>query len=973
MEDPVPHVSNMVSRLPKFGSRPLLPTAVPGTAPSTNGIHYPAPVTMGKGLPTASSRQNGVIRTLQSSSLKWKKEKDDSEEREGEREEGGVEAGHQPQRPMAVQEIRKPSTMPVMVKVRRCISVPSSSSPRSTSSSPRTTASKSGPCVALPKHASPGPSLCNGKVGVNGRPSGVGRPGTSSLKRGQNRASPSSDQTGGLSHSQSSDSLEAASEENMVRSQSLTHVKRIPSPSEPPIIRSYSFSRASEPTKELPRHLAKPIPVKTSLLTKPNSVLGSADSGSTLHAGKAGSGLVLGRAGAGTASGILPPSALRKSLLPSPASNSTKGSAISYRLTRPSLIKQPRPVLAPAAESEGRRNSVETPPITPDASSTTDSPGSTPEGLTVGLLEEATAPSAARSLGEGLEDMSLSSTSSLEHNDNSEEYMDDFDNLGNGGDGFLLQSARDGAPGVGRDDSADDDNTDANHRHSFLSEGVDWAGIGIAGTRGSLRVLSRHASQALSGGADNPHGSSLDLSPSDSGSGGTYMWDEEGLEPLGTSSHPCGSYDSELNSMDILNNLEQLESVGDLDEDDLMLEDDLPEDGSFQTDTDRLSHLAHWRQLCWTAEDSHNNDNSDVGFQPYDEYQGQDTGAHQAAELDEQTLKHMAEDCCSVKAQLQHLKLLLQMEDGSEMDDTLTLDSLSPESREDPVQSQQVEELLKEVQQLKEELRRKDRIIAQLTQQMAVPAEPLRCRCQQPGPGGRDVERRTVTYQDKATQTHPWKGHAPQILQPSRIWATGVQQPQERLTSSARSEAPSEPSCSATGCNHGESTTQPSSLPGPAPTHAPPAGLLLRSQLKISDPQDPRGNMVSAKSTAAPRFQHSPGTKKTPIPYKQQEGPSTTAGMTMVGFPRMVRGIQGRGGLSVGLPAPQSRLRQLMPPSRSLPCYSSASLLCPTLTALPQTKAPRQTTGLREPGSVGLKTSGLGLPSLLRIPKPKSH
>ena len=54
---------------------------------------------------------------------------------------------------------------------------------------------------------------------------------------------------------------------------------------------------------------------------------------------------------------------------------------------------------------------------------------------------------------------------------------------------------------------------------------------------------SRRLSQVLSGEA------SLDLSPSDS-SGGTYMWDEEGLEPLGSAtSHPCGSYDSDLNSL----------------------------------------------------------------------------------------------------------------------------------------------------------------------------------------------------------------------------------------------------------------------------------------------------------------------------------------------------------------------------------------------------------------------------------------
>lgn len=43
-------------------------------------------------------------------------------------------------------------------------------------------------------------------------------------------------------------------------------------------------------------------------------------------------------------------------------------------------------------------------------------------------------------------------------------------------------------------------------------------------------------------------GSSFELSPSDS-SDGTYMWDEEGLEPIG-SVHPVGSYESsEMNSI----------------------------------------------------------------------------------------------------------------------------------------------------------------------------------------------------------------------------------------------------------------------------------------------------------------------------------------------------------------------------------------------------------------------------------------
>lgn len=55
-------------------------------------------------------------------------------------------------------------------------------------------------------------------------------------------------------------------------------------------------------------------------------------------------------------------------------------------------------------------------------------------------------------------------------------------------------------------------------------------------------------SKILSPVGDFPLGLSLDLSPSDS-SGGTYMWDEEGLEGLGGSGHPCASFDSDLNSI----------------------------------------------------------------------------------------------------------------------------------------------------------------------------------------------------------------------------------------------------------------------------------------------------------------------------------------------------------------------------------------------------------------------------------------
>lgn len=49
---------------------------------------------------------------------------------------------------------------------------------------------------------------------------------------------------------------------------------------------------------------------------------------------------------------------------------------------------------------------------------------------TEGLSTEPVSLGEVSIIGETLEDMSLSSTSSLDRNDTSQEYMDDFDNLG---------------------------------------------------------------------------------------------------------------------------------------------------------------------------------------------------------------------------------------------------------------------------------------------------------------------------------------------------------------------------------------------------------------------------------------------------------------------------------------------------------------------------------------------------------------
>lgn len=71
---------------------------------------------------------------------------------------------------------------------------------------------------------------------------------------------------------------------------------------------------------------------------------------------------------------------------------------------------------------------------------------------------------------------------------------------------------------------------------------------GKADLRGG--VLRGRPPPLMSPDVDHHAASSLELSPSNS-SGGTYMWDEEGMEPLGhnTHIHRCSSYESELNSI----------------------------------------------------------------------------------------------------------------------------------------------------------------------------------------------------------------------------------------------------------------------------------------------------------------------------------------------------------------------------------------------------------------------------------------
>ncbi|XP_007565279.1 serine-rich coiled-coil domain-containing protein 2 isoform X1 [Poecilia formosa] len=819
-----PAMPTMVSRLPKFGFRPRSQTAPAAAAPPggaaaaagrtrlTNGFyHHPGPA--GVSVPPSSAKQNGFIRVPCSFSAKWRKENaaDGDEIMDGEAEckrgkDGNVVQNRSNSQLYFYQHDARKHTTSTAAKGRgQLTSYSSSSSSPSPQSSPRPLpVSKNG---SRGSKLTPNSSVLS-KQSVNTCPGSKAgtkaiaslRPPQSFVRLGTRPSSGPASRSGSpllkkpaASRSHSSDNLGCAAsarltESDRFRSRSLTQVRQQASPTltrtaaSPHTSRPFSTNRAAQ---RVPPASASQAPPRGSLLKSPVSRATS------------------GRA-VGGAPSQLPQSALRKPLLPSPTSRS---SGISYKLSRPSLVKQSRPLRAKGTNvcrsdqevNRGptrRKDSVETP------SSTENSPENSPDAPEMEQLSDDLASQGVGSIvGETLEDMSLSSTSSLDRNDISQEYMDDFDNLGNGGVGILLFSSKNEEDDSGLDQSCTrlDDDKDAISTVAkttglcFLDDSLDWTSIRGDKDEHRLNQLARRRKSSQPDYHEQG-GSSLDLSPSDScGSGGTYMWDEEGLEPLGgvtttasihtnsNTTHHIGSFDSDINSIDLLNNLDSC----DLGDDDLMLDVDFPEDSSLHSDGEGLSSMAQWRrrQLCWGTQD--NDMESDI--QCYKLSQDPETKedkirsaccspAPQALGLD---VEELAEDCSAVRSQLEFLqRLLLQEEDLD--DDTLTTDTLSPETNDLSHSSDsQVEALLQEVQQLREELRSRDRTIAQLTMQLTVPTLTTRCRCQEASGRMEQQTQTSVTKSECVASQTPWREHTSQVLHSSH------QEDQEPLTNQA--------------------------------------------------------------------------------------------------------------------------------------------------------------------------------------------
>ncbi|XP_021102376.1 serine-rich coiled-coil domain-containing protein 2 isoform X3 [Heterocephalus glaber] len=575
----------------------------------------------------------------------------------------------------------------------------------------------------------------------------------------------------GESLAQSPDNIKSITCEKMVRSQSFSH--SIENSFLPPssITRSHSFNRAVDLTKPYQnQQLPIRVPLRSSILAR-NSRQSEVLNGNE-HLG-------YGFNRSYAASG-------KKLALPNgPGVTSSLG----YRMVHPSLLKSSRPPFAGTLTVDGNKNSPadmcveeETADLTKDSTAKNDQELIEKGSYRTENDQTMKHDAKIRYLSDDVDDISLSSLSSSDKNDLSEDFSDDFIDIEDSNrtritpeEISLKEEKHENVPSKDIFDSPKENEKD-------FSKTDEWLDISVSVEDKSECVKHTSGNNLISPDTDYRAGSSFELSPSDS-SDGTYMWDEEGLEPIGNV-HPIGSYESsEMNSIDILNNLESC----DLEDDDLMLDVDLPEDAPLDNvDCDnmnrfdrsdrnvRQSQEGFWKRppQRWSGQEHyhlshpdhyHHHGKSDLSRgSPYREaplghfesYGG--TPFFQAQKvfvdvpestvmLDELTLRHMVQDCTAVKTQLLKLKRLLHPHDGSGSLHDVQLSLPSSPEPEEADEMYKNEDLLNEIKQLKDEIKKKDEKIQLLEHQLAT-----RCNCHQKS------KEEKCTYADKYTQT-PWR------------------------------------------------------------------------------------------------------------------------------------------------------------------------------------------------------------------------
>ncbi|XP_055576439.1 serine-rich coiled-coil domain-containing protein 2 isoform X2 [Falco cherrug] len=621
----------------------------------------------------------------------------------------------------------------------------------------------------------------------------------------------------GESLAQSTDNSKAFSCEKMVRSQSFSHSIQnslLPTAS---LTRSHSFNKAVDLTRPYhSQNLAARTSQRSTLLSRNACQLDVPNGNEPVKYGF-----------------TRPYSSMSTPCSKKPPLSNGSGSAPSfgYRLSRPSLLKPTRQRFAGNIIVDGSKST------TPDTCIGRNSEISTNINRAIEKNSIIESNSQRTESDEGLhesvgkhgskvmcmsddgDEISISSLSSSEKNDLSEDFSDDFIDIEDPNRTIQIQQKESCLQDL-EHGSVMSIEPFASLKESGGSccNADEWLDINVSVDDNS-ESTKHTAENVISSEMNYRAGSSFELSPSDS-SDGTYMWDEEGLEPIG-SVHPCGSYDSsEMNSIDILNNLDSC----DLEDDDLMLDVDLPEDPPHDKEEcenmsrfDRQDRNARqhqegfWKrtpQQRWNTQDHYHlghtdhyihskndlNRGSNYLESPVGHYESYGTpNFYQAPRqlvglpentvmLDEMTLRHMVQDCTAVKTQLLKLKRLLHQNDENVSLQDIPLSVPSPEPQE-PESTFKMDDLLNEIRQLKDELKKKDETINQLEHQLAT-----RCNCQKDSqkPAGAPC-----MYADKFTQTS-WRRSSPQVLQPSSSLPSSTDLAQGKLIKMPHIEAHSE-------------------------------------------------------------------------------------------------------------------------------------------------------------------------------------
>lgn len=523
---------------------------------------------------------------------------------------------------------------------------------------------------------------------------------------------------------QATDSMKSLSCERMIRSQSFSHSiqnSMIPTAS---LTRSHSFNRAVDLTKPYQnQHATIRQFQRTNLLSR------SARQSEIPNASEPNMKINLARTAA-------PVSGLKKSRLPNGSGLATP---LGYQMTRPSLLKPNRSHFAPKMVVNGTiSSSVNSCILEKVEPSHSNRGGVTDEQKA--LMENShqvtdhtpcddleTHDSKGQYFSDDVDEISISSLSSSDKNDLSEDFSDDFLDLEDANTTVTKVQHERQTPQRSISSTVEKpQRTPTKGGPVSHCKTEEWINRSISVRDKNESPESKFDIIPISPDMDYREGSSLELSPSDS-SDGTYMWDEEGLEPIG-SIHPCGSYESsEMNSIDVLNNLDSC----DIEDDDLMLDVDLPEDAPSTggVDCENMNrferpavHPRQPQQVLWKrsqqqqrhhGQEQYRLSSSDHfhhrelnrgkgivdGYGTVNLFQAprapQMMGFHDnIVMLDEMTLRHMVQDCTAVKTQLLRLKRLLQSEETESLLDLELTSPLTPEphNAESTLRDEQFEE-----------------------------------------------------------------------------------------------------------------------------------------------------------------------------------------------------------------------------------------------------------------------------------------